>query len=120
MRGSSYTAAFWECTDCSETLKGFRNGVSIFLSTGYCIGSIIAIILNLILPCDSEDIVPDGDDAHWSMIGEKTGVDEAEKNPIEDPVDAAKKEDEETGEVAKAETSSEEDGIIPEQAEATT
>ena len=31
MRGSSYTAAFWECNDCSETMKGFRNGVSIFL-----------------------------------------------------------------------------------------
>jgi xanthine/uracil permease len=31
-------------------MKGVRNGVSIFLSTGYCVGPIIAILLNLILP----------------------------------------------------------------------
>ena len=34
MRGSSYTAAFWTCADCSDGMKGVRNGVSIFLSTG--------------------------------------------------------------------------------------
>lgn len=34
MRGSSYTANFWRCEDCSDTLKGVRNGVAIFLSTG--------------------------------------------------------------------------------------
>ena len=56
MRASPYTAAFWTCADCSDTLKGVRNAVSIFLSTGYCIGSVIAIILNLILPEDPDDI----------------------------------------------------------------
>ncbi len=34
LRGSSYTAAFWKCADCSDAMKGLRNGVSIFLSTG--------------------------------------------------------------------------------------
>jgi NCS2 family nucleobase:cation symporter-2 len=34
LRGSSYTAAFWTCADCSDGMKGLRNGVSIFLSTG--------------------------------------------------------------------------------------
>ena len=34
LRGSSYTAKFWTCADCSNTMKGLRDGVSIFLSTG--------------------------------------------------------------------------------------
>mmetsp|Transcript_15720 Transcript_15720/g.23596 ORF Transcript_15720/g.23596 Transcript_15720/m.23596 type:complete len:572 (-) Transcript_15720:157-1872(-) len=52
LRGSSYTAKFWTCADCSNALKGLRDGVSIFLSTGYCIGTVTAMILNLILPED--------------------------------------------------------------------
>mmetsp|Transcript_42333 Transcript_42333/g.42903 ORF Transcript_42333/g.42903 Transcript_42333/m.42903 type:complete len:573 (-) Transcript_42333:191-1909(-) len=51
-RASSYTAAFWTCEDCSNALKGIRNGVVIFLSTGYCIGTIVAMLLNCILPAD--------------------------------------------------------------------
>jgi xanthine/uracil permease len=53
MRASPYTAKFWECADCNDVLKGVRNGVSIFLSTGYCIGTVIAMILNGILPPDA-------------------------------------------------------------------
>lgn len=34
MRASSYTAQFWTCADCSNSMKALRNGVSIFLSTG--------------------------------------------------------------------------------------
>lgn len=34
MRASGYTAAFWKCADCNDGLKGLRNAVSIFLSTG--------------------------------------------------------------------------------------
>ncbi len=34
LRDSFYTANFWRCTDCSDSLKGVRDGVSIFLSTG--------------------------------------------------------------------------------------
>jgi xanthine/uracil permease len=52
-RASPYTAWFWTCDDCSETLQGVRNGISIFLSTGYCIGTIIAMLLNAILPEDA-------------------------------------------------------------------
>ena len=51
---SSYTANFWRCENCSDTLKGVRNGVSIFLSTGYCVGTVIAMLLNTILPVDAE------------------------------------------------------------------
>eukprot|EP00529_Nitzschia_sp_RCC80_P012811 CAMPEP_0113497718 /NCGR_PEP_ID=MMETSP0014_2-20120614/30776_1 /TAXON_ID=2857 /ORGANISM="Nitzschia sp." /LENGTH=611 /DNA_ID=CAMNT_0000391669 /DNA_START=94 /DNA_END=1929 /DNA_ORIENTATION=- /assembly_acc=CAM_ASM_000159 len=51
-RASPYTAPFWTCADCSDVLKGVRNGVSIFLSTGYCIGTVIAMLLNSILPAD--------------------------------------------------------------------
>lgn len=54
MRASPYTAWFWTCADCDESLKGVRNGVSIFLSTGYCVGTVIAMILNVILPADLE------------------------------------------------------------------
>ena len=54
MRGSSYTAAFWTCADCSDNVKGVRNAVSIFLSTGYCVGTVVAMLLNFILPADAE------------------------------------------------------------------
>jgi hypothetical protein len=60
MRASSYTANFWQCADCSPTMKGVRNGVSIFLSTGYCIGTVLAVLLNLILPADSGVDMGDG------------------------------------------------------------
>lgn len=53
-RAAPYTAAFWPCDDCNNTMKGLRNGVSIFLSTGYCVGTVIAMILNSILPEDAE------------------------------------------------------------------
>jgi xanthine/uracil permease len=52
MRASPYTAAFWTCADCGTTMQGLRNGISIFLSTGYCVGTVIAMILNAILPED--------------------------------------------------------------------
>ena len=35
-------------------MKGVRNGISIFLSTGYCIGTVTAMLLNAILPEDAE------------------------------------------------------------------
>ena len=54
MRASSYTANFWRCEDCSTTLKGVRNGVSIFMSTGYCIGTVFAMLLNTIIPEDAK------------------------------------------------------------------
>jgi xanthine/uracil permease len=58
MRASNYTANFWRCGDCNPTLKGIRNGVSIFLSTGYCVGTVIAMILNCLLPEDAGVIRP--------------------------------------------------------------
>jgi NCS2 family nucleobase:cation symporter-2 len=66
-RASPYTAAFWTCADCSETLKGVRNGVSIFLSTGYCVGTVIAMMLNAILPADA----PVAYDSHDPMVVHK-------------------------------------------------
>jgi NCS2 family nucleobase:cation symporter-2 len=53
MRGSSYTANFWRCADCSDKKKGIRNGISIFLSTGYCVGTVVAMLLNFVLPEDA-------------------------------------------------------------------
>jgi NCS2 family nucleobase:cation symporter-2 len=34
-------------------MKGVRNGVLIFLSTGYCVGTVVAMLLNFILPRDA-------------------------------------------------------------------
>ena len=44
MRASGYTAAFWTCKDCSNGMKGLRNGVSIFLSTGYVMNEFLLLI----------------------------------------------------------------------------
>lgn len=52
--GSPYTMNFWPCGDCNESTKGLRDGVSIFLSTGYCVGPVVAVLLNSILPADNE------------------------------------------------------------------
>ena len=60
-RASSYTANFWTCEDCSTTLKGVRNGISIFLSTGYCVGTVFAMLLNALLPEDAEISYMDAD-----------------------------------------------------------
>lgn len=63
MRDSPYSARFWPCFEdpktetgasCDDTEKGLRNGILLFLGTPYCIGSILALLMNLILPCDME------------------------------------------------------------------
>jgi uracil-xanthine permease len=51
-RASPYTAGFWPCGECSDTVKGVRNAVMIFFSTGYCVGPMTSIFLNCILPED--------------------------------------------------------------------
>ena len=97
MRASSYTAAFWECKDCGETLKGFRNGVSIFLSTGYCVGSVIAILLNAILPEDAQEDTVETKGVDWSMIGDESKAvdksvsasDTGTAPPVDDAADIA-------------------------------
>ena len=72
-RASAYTANFWQCADCSATVKGLRNGVSIFLSTGYCVGTVMAMVLNAILPDDVGTNMPGDED------GEAVVSDELEK-----------------------------------------
>jgi len=62
LRGSSYTANFWRCADCSDGKKGLRNGISIFLSTGYCVGTVVAMLLNFILPEDAGMAVPEDEE----------------------------------------------------------
>jgi len=74
MRGSSYTANFWRCSECSDTMKGLRNGASIFLSTGYCVGTVVAMFLNAILPEDGGVV----------MYDETKKLSEEESNESED------------------------------------
>jgi hypothetical protein len=88
MRGSFYTANFWRCADCSGLMKGLRNGISIFLSSGYCVGTVVAMILSAILP---EDVgVNMGRDGDFQEIEKsKDKLDEetklgADKDLIED------------------------------------
>jgi len=63
MRDSPYGARFWPCFEdphletgstCTDTEKGVRNAVMLFLGTPYCIGSVLALLMNLILPADME------------------------------------------------------------------
>mmetsp|Transcript_6593 Transcript_6593/g.15120 ORF Transcript_6593/g.15120 Transcript_6593/m.15120 type:complete len:593 (-) Transcript_6593:235-2013(-) len=77
-RASPYTAFFWQCDDCNDTLKGLRNGVSIFLSTGYCIGTVVAILLNIILPADAKVESPVETDDRSA----KVSPDEKTANPV--------------------------------------
>jgi NCS2 family nucleobase:cation symporter-2 len=77
MRASSCTANFWRCSD---GLKGLRNGVSIFLSTGYCVGTVMAILLDQILPNDSTIVYASASTHH----GDDEGVDDL-KMKVEDP-----------------------------------
>jgi uracil-xanthine permease len=83
MRGSSYTANFWKCDDCSDTMKGVRNGASIFLSTGYCVGTVVAMFLNFILPEDSGVHMPGDDDAE-KKIDSASDSDEPDKVVVDD------------------------------------
>jgi len=82
-RGSPYTAPFWKCADCGPALKGLRNGVSIFLSTGYCIGTVAAMVLNAILPCDAEIA-----GAEEEEEAEVVAVKEVEEPDVEKPAEA--------------------------------
>jgi uric acid-xanthine permease len=89
MRASSYTANFWRCEDCSATMKGLRNGLSIFLSTGYCVGTVVAMLLNAILPEDAGVNMPGKTDAGDDELEELAPVDETNKTRAikEDSVD---------------------------------
>ena len=96
-RASPYTAPFWECGDCSNALKGLRNGLSIFLSTGYCVGSVAAMILHGILPSDvglayAEDDDHQKDDLVLTENNEKNdSYDESDKAESKDDNDIDKK-----------------------------
>ncbi len=45
--------ALWPCTGCSEGVHGLRDAVIIVLEEGFCIGALIAIFLNLVLPMET-------------------------------------------------------------------
>ena len=86
LRASNYTANFWRCEDCSDAVKGLRNGVAIFLSTGYCVGTVIAIVLNLILPQDAQ-VIKTGEDNYDETANVTTTI---RDEGIEMPADSIK------------------------------
>merc|ERR1711862_254438 len=105
MRASYYTAAFWSCADCSAGMKGLRNAVSIFLSTGYCVGSVVAIILNLILPDDPPEQELKSD-VNWASIGAKeipTKESDVNQTMKEDITEGNVADDDSKGDAAPAE-----------------
>jgi NCS2 family nucleobase:cation symporter-2 len=60
-RASPGTAPFWSCTgpfreggDCSKGERSIRDGIIILLTTPYSIGTLLAMLLNAILPEDME------------------------------------------------------------------
>ena len=61
LRASAGTAPFWPCTgpfreggDCNKGERGIRDGILILLTTPYSIGTVLAMLLNAILPTDME------------------------------------------------------------------
>lgn len=52
------TNALWPCTGCSSGVKSLRDAIIEILSTGFCIGAIVAILLNAILPQEAPMVVP--------------------------------------------------------------
>ena len=97
MRGSQYTANFWRCADCSPALQGLRNGVAIFLSTGYCVGTVIAMILNAIIPADTAvikagdklddpDQTEDVTDSKKYAAGAEVDPEEVDPEKVEAPI----------------------------------
>jgi NCS2 family nucleobase:cation symporter-2 len=89
MRASNYTANFWRCENCSDAVKGLRNGVAIFLSTGYCIGTVIAILLNMILPQDAQ-VIKTGD-THFDRDETEDVTSNIRDDEFEVPLDASGK-----------------------------
>jgi NCS2 family nucleobase:cation symporter-2 len=76
-------------------MKGVRNGVAIFLSTGYCIGTVVAILLNLILPADAAIKFYDDKMLEASRHRDKSGTtyvsDNKELPPSEEEVPTSQK-----------------------------
>lgn len=98
MRASSYTAHFWTCADCNDTMKGIRNGVSIFLSTGYCVGTVIAMLLNAILPEDAaisydKRYIGEADEDVLEDVQEDAGVEGEKDTPSSEEGASASKVD---------------------------
>jgi hypothetical protein len=50
--------ALWPCTGCSEGVHGLRDALIIVLEEGFCIGALIAIFLNLVLPMETPMVRP--------------------------------------------------------------
>lgn len=110
LRASNYTANFWRCADCSDALKGLRNGISIFLSTGYCVGTVVAMLLNMILPQDAQ-VIKTGD-THFDETEDvtSTGRDDGVEVPLEsskdlglgDPAEEVAEEVETSGDLDKS------------------
>lgn len=110
MRASPYTAAFWTCADCSQTMQGVRNGVSIFLSTGYCVGTVCAMLLNAILPADA----PVSYDEHDPMVvhREKSRISDDGDDDVDETTDKKSP----SLEQPEAPAAPSEDGEVPERA----
>jgi NCS2 family nucleobase:cation symporter-2 len=61
MRASYGTSPFFPCRgpfrtedDCTDAERGVRDGIVQFLSTPYCVGTVLALLMNAILPPDME------------------------------------------------------------------
>ena len=70
--------------DMSDALNSFRVGVMIAVNTPYFIGSFVAILLNLLVPVDSEDPEEIAIEEEWLDEESEALTDEKDADP-EDP-----------------------------------
>jgi hypothetical protein len=72
----------------SDALNSFRVGVMIAVNTPYFIGSFVAILLNLVVPVDSEDPEEIAIEEDWLNEESEALTDEKDENKevdLEDP-----------------------------------
>lgn len=50
--------ALWDCSGCSAGVEGLRDALITVLETGFCVGALTAILLNLLFPMETPMIVP--------------------------------------------------------------
>lgn len=99
----------------SDVLNSFRVGVMISINTPYFIGSITAIILNMIIPHDEVDQEELDVEAEWAEYDSEAETEDlVATKDIEDPEDPTvphKAENEEVGDKVSDKVSEEEDGV---------
>lgn len=68
------TNNLWPDENLSEGVKGIRDAVILILETGFTIGALTSILLNLLLPQEKALVVPELDTPDMSLVGTEPSV----------------------------------------------